>query len=512
MSVRVSRKARRKAAARREQVYRLKKGTCCVGTVLLASAITAPIILPTVTAQAASQEAGQSNTTAYINELAKHAQSVASQNDLYASVMIAQGILESGWGASTLSSAPNYNLFGIKGSYNGQCVYMQTQEYLNNKWVTKNEAFRKYPSYAASFADNAYILRTVSFQAGVYYYAGAWKSNTSSYRDATAWLTGRYATDPGYAGKLNYLIETYNLTRFDTPATGNAGGLGTGTTGNTGSNGNSGTGSTGATQNVTYKVKAGDSLWAISQRYGSSIAQIKSWNKLSSDLIYVGQTLIVQKAADTPKDTTVESNTAAGNNTNKPKPTNQYYTVKAGDSVWLIADKYGISMDQLRQWNGIKNNMIHPGDRLIVKKGSGATTSTPSTSKPAPTTPSNKPSTPNTNQTTSKNQYYTVKAGDSVWLIADKYGISMDQLRQWNGIKNDLIHPGNRLIVKKGQAANNSSNSSTSSATNNKKYKVVRGDSLWGIAERYGTTIQQLKKLNNLSGDVIYVGQTLRVG
>lgn len=81
----------------------------------------------------------------------------------YASVMIAQAIVESGWGNSTLASAPNYNLFGIKGSYNGQSVTMPTSEYVNGQWITVNAAFRKYPSYKESLQDNVTVLKTTSF-------------------------------------------------------------------------------------------------------------------------------------------------------------------------------------------------------------------------------------------------------------------------------------------------------------------------------------------------------------
>lgn len=160
---------------------------------------------------------------AFINQVAPYAKTVAQANDLYASVMIAQAIVESGWGQSTLSKAPNYNLFGIKGSYNGQSVTMKTQEYIDGEWVTVNAKFRKYPSFNESLTDNAYVLKNTSFQSGVYYYSGAWKSNTKSYKDATAWLTGRYATAPAYGTTLNSVIETYNLTQYDTPGNNNGG-------------------------------------------------------------------------------------------------------------------------------------------------------------------------------------------------------------------------------------------------------------------------------------------------
>jgi hypothetical protein len=153
---------------------------------------------------------------AFINQLAPAAQEIGRANDLWPSVMIAQAILESAWGTSTLSQSPNHNLFGIKGEFNGQFVEMRTWEddgRGNVVWITAR--FRRYPSYRESFQDYADVIRRVSFTPGVFFYAGAWRSNTNSFRDATAWLQGRYATDTQYAAKLNNLITTHNLTRFD---------------------------------------------------------------------------------------------------------------------------------------------------------------------------------------------------------------------------------------------------------------------------------------------------------
>ncbi|HIZ52744.1 MAG TPA: LysM peptidoglycan-binding domain-containing protein, partial [Candidatus Enterococcus avicola] len=280
---------------------------------------------------------------AFISMVSQHAVSIANANDLYASVMIAQAIIESGWGGSTLSQAPNYNLFGIKGSYQGQTVYMSTLEYLNGQWVTKNEPFRKYPSFAESFADNAYTLRNVSLQHGVYYYAGAWKSNTTSYRDATAWLTGRYATDPSYASKLNNVIEAYQLTRFDTLATGNP------TTPSVPEQ-PSNPGNSNSQGSATYTVKSGDSVWSIANRHGITMDQLRSWNNIKGDLIHPGQKLVVKKGATdelTPLPPVENPNPPTNVGTGqKPSTSNQTYTVKSGDSIWLIANNHGISMDQ----------------------------------------------------------------------------------------------------------------------------------------------------------------------
>lgn len=451
----------------------------------------------------------------FIEIVAQHATNIAQANDLYASVMIAQAIIESGWGQSTLSQAPYYNLFGIKGSYNGQTVYMNTQEYLNGQWVTKSEPFRKYPSFAESFADNAYTLRNVSFQSGVYYYSGAWKSNTSSYRDATAWLTGRYATDPGYAGKLNSTIETYGLTRYDTPSTGGN------VTEQAPNTNQSNSVESNSTENKYYTVKSGDSIWGISNSHGISMAQLRSWNNLTGDFIYPGQKLIVGKAAtSTPAPTPpvepevevkpeVKPETNQNQNITSPQAT--YYTVKSGDSIWAISNKHGISMAQLRSWNNLKSDLIHPGQKLIVSKTSNTQT-TPTTPNTITNTNQNNSSTP----TTTNAQYYTVKPGDSVWAISNKYGISMDQLRSWNKLSGDLIHPNQKLIVKLGSNATEkkpvtNTQVSTNTSTNQKTHTVKSGDSLWALAQTYGVSIQQLKTLNALKSDTIYIGQALKV-
>jgi len=151
---------------------------------------------------------------AFLSSAVPMAQKAASQYGLYTSVMLAQAILESGWGTSTLATQ-GHNLFGIKGDYNGAYVTMPTSEWSASQgWYTINANFRKYPSYYESFADNGNKLRNgVAWNSS--YYSGTWKENTKSYKDATAWLQGRYATAPNYASSLNNLIQTYNLTQYD---------------------------------------------------------------------------------------------------------------------------------------------------------------------------------------------------------------------------------------------------------------------------------------------------------
>jgi len=170
-----------------------------------------------------SSKAQTTQQQQFIQKIAAHAQNCATQYGLYTSVMMAQAILESGWGQSTLSLAPNYNLFGIKAGtdWTGDTVSMQTQEWDANagKYVTIMADFRKYPSFFESFTDNAKKLRLGPGAWNPSYYSGTWIENTKSYQDATAWLQGRYATDVSYASKLNRVITDNNLTQYDPKAT-----------------------------------------------------------------------------------------------------------------------------------------------------------------------------------------------------------------------------------------------------------------------------------------------------
>lgn len=500
----VSRKERRRLAEQQRRKVQVRRGAALLGTTLTACSLVTPMAPATIQAEAATETRAATNTSAFIAEIASHAQPVAAANDLYASVMIAQAVVESAWGTSSLSKAPYYNLFGIKGSYQGNSVSMNTQEYLNGKWVTMNEPFRDYPSYQQSFEDNAYVLRNV-YMGGQYYYRGAWKSNCSSYRDATAWLTGRYAT----AGSSNSSSNSNSSNTGSSSATG--------------------------TTSQTYTVKSGDSVWLIANKYGISMNQLIQWNNIKNNFIYPGQKLIVGKAAAGSNNTNSNntgsssannsSSSSSSNTSSNTSTTSSYYTVKSGDSVWLIANKYGISMNQLIQWNGIKNNLIHPGQKLVVGKNGSSSTSNNTSSNTGSssntgtsnnTSTSNKTSTNTNNNTSTAGKYYTVKSGDSVWLVAHNNGITMNQLIQWNNIKNNFIYPGQKLLVSKtGNTTNtNQSNGTTSNTSNSnstKTYKAVSGDSLWGIAQKYNMSVNQLKQLNNLTSDMIYIGQTLKV-
>ncbi|MFB8606837.1 peptidoglycan DD-metalloendopeptidase family protein [Enterococcus casseliflavus] len=151
----------------------------------------------------------------FIQEIGEDAREIGLKNDLYASVMIAQAILESGGGQSRLSQAPYFNLFGIKGTYQGQGVAFRTQEDDGSgNHYTITATFRQYTGYKESLMDYARLLKEGVGQQSDFY-KGVWKSEAASYQEAARYLTGRYATDTTYDQKLTALIEAYALTRYD---------------------------------------------------------------------------------------------------------------------------------------------------------------------------------------------------------------------------------------------------------------------------------------------------------
>lgn len=154
-------------------------------------------------------------TDGFIEKIGEISRTIGQEHDIYASVMIAQAILESGSGNSSLAAEPNFNLFGIKGSYEGQGVSFSTLEQdTAGSSFSITAQFRKYPSYKESLEDYADLIKN-GIAGNSDFYKSTWKSETSSFKDATNYLQGRYATDKQYAQKLEAIIDAYDLTSFD---------------------------------------------------------------------------------------------------------------------------------------------------------------------------------------------------------------------------------------------------------------------------------------------------------
>lgn len=179
----------------------------------------------------------------------------------------------------------------------------------------------------------------------------------------------------------------------------------------------------------------------------------------------------------------------------------QAYTVKSGDSLWTIANEYGTSVDRLKTLNGLSGSLIFPGQTL---KTEGAVRQT--VHRPART------STLRTERASASGSTYTVKSGDSLSVIASRYGISVRELMNMNGLTGYLIFPGQTLKTKGSvQSAPARTTPVRTSSEGTSSYTVRSGDTLGAIAQRFGTSVDALRRLNGITGDLIYVDQVLKV-
>ncbi len=210
-----------------------------------------------------------------------------------------------------------------------------------------------------------------------------------------------------------------------------------------------GTTITPSTGEETYVVKKGDSLYRIAAQYGTTVAELKRLNNLTSNTLSIGQVLKL------PSTSTAISNT---------------YTVKSGDSLWSIANRYNTTVNELKSLNNLTSNTLSIGQVLKL---------------------------PRTSTTTTTNTY-TVKSGDSLWSIANRYNTTVNELKTLNNLTSNTLSIGQILKLP-------------STTTTTKTYIVKAGDSLWSIANKNNTTVDALKSLNNLTSNTLRIGQVLKI-
>ena len=465
----------------------LQKTVAVVG----ATTVAGLVLAPKSHAYTVTSNQVQSPAQQFLNKIIPAAQQATEGKDVYTSVMIAQAALESAWGTSALSAEPNHNLFGVKGNYNGQSVNMYTLEDAGaQKYYGIYDNFRKYPSYKESMDD--YVDKIINGIKGApMFYSGAWKSRTNSYQDATRYLTGRYATDTAYYAKLNRIIEQYGLTKYDNGVVTK--------TNNSVVTSNVSTQSGATAANGYYTVKAGDTLYGISRKFGMSLSQLVSVNGISaSSLIVPGQ--ILRVAGGTTTSTVVKTNATSS------RTSGGNYLVQPGDTLYSIARRSGMSLNSLLSLNGLsQSSVIYPGQSLTISQSDSrvATTSSYTTKALA--------------SGVSTSGTYTVQAGDTLYGIARRSGMDLNTLLSLNGLsQSSVIHPGQTLKVSGAANATVASpisyKSTASSASTSETYTVQAGDTLYGIARRSGMDLNTLLSLNGLSqSSVIHPGQTLKV-
>ena len=274
---------------------------------------------------------------------------------------------------------------------------------------------------------------------------------------------------------------------------------------------------------ATYTVRPGDYLYKIATANNVTVAQLKAWNNLTSNYIYSGDKLVVSNPATstpTPTPTPEPETPTTPPKEETPTTTTKTYTVRPGDYLYKIATANNITVAQLKAWNNLTSNYIYSGDKLIVSK---TTTTTPTPKPEKPTTPPKEETPKEETPTTAKT--YTVKSGDSLWLIANNNGVSIAQLKAWNNLSSNYIYSGDVFYVsdpskvttptpKPEEPKEETPKEETpkeETPTTAKTYTVKSGDSLWLIANNNGVTIAQLKAWNNLTSNYIYSGDVFYV-
>jgi len=212
---------------------------------------------------------------------------------------------------------------------------------------------------------------------------------------------------------------------------------------------------------LRHVVEPGDTLSELAARYNTTVRAIMEVNGLSSTVIYVGQTLKLPGLTQTGWD-------------------DSYYTVKRGDMLSVLAQKFGTTVRELKRVNGLKGDLIMVGQRLRIP---GSPTTLPSSG------------------------VYTVKAGDTLSVLAVQFDTTVRLIMEANELKGTTIYVGQKLRIP--GAAGSDANAPISGAP--LTHVVRRGESLWTIAAKYGTTIRALKRANDLSRSTIYVGEVLTI-
>lgn len=257
----------------------------------------------------------------------------------------------------------------------------------------------------------------------------------------------------------------------------------------------------------TYVVQKGDSLYSIANKLGTTVSELKKENNLTSNTLQIGEVLRVPtkeiyeeeeniyivKKGDTlysiamANNTTVDELKKANNLTSNILSTGQLlkipsallpestYIVKKGDSLYSIANKYNTTIDELKRINNLTSNILSIGQVLKL--------------------PSDKVSDIEKEENTIS---YTVQKGDSLYSIARKYDTTIDRIKKLNNLTTNLLSIGQVLLIP----------TDTNLETT---YTVQKGDSLYSIAKKYDTTVDRLKQLNNLSSNLLSIGQILIV-
>ena len=446
----------------------------------------------------------------YIARYKSIAQREMKEYGIPASITIAQGILESQSGKSELATRAN-NHFGVKCHKDWQGPkYLYDDDDLQ-------ECFRKYDNPERSYVDHS------KFLAHRKRYAFLFRLPKTDYE---AWAKGLkkagYATDPSYPDKLIYLINKYNLNELDKEVL----------KGMSIKVSDSGKNTSKQDKKFIYEVKKGETIFTISNKFGIPVKKIQQINNLNDFDIYEGQILVLtldenkksgndQTTPDNPnqpdKNNKEEEVIAEVPNINQPDiPADEQYVVKEGQTLFSIAKENNIDVDDLRIANRFdKSTEIKVGQIIRIPKDKVKNTSENILDK-TETPKENISSLTDTIQ-------HKVKQGETIYSIARNNGVEVSDLMEANHFDNSTILKVGQIIlipvqknneVKEQVAETKKQGDVTKEdqSTNSPVYHIVKqGETLYRIHVNYGVPVETLRKLNNLKGNNISVGQKLRV-
>ncbi len=193
----------------------------------------------------------------------------------------------------------------------------------------------------------------------------------------------------------------------------------------------------------------------------------------------------VKKQPEVKKDTEVkkeEKKTVTKKNQNF-----QTYTVKEGDNLTGIADAFDVGVSELKDWNGLESDKILSGQKLKVYSDKKVTSSS------------------------KKSKTYTVKSGDNLTKIAEDNGVTVSNIKDWNGLESDVIQEGQVLKLYPDKETTKKEEKKKETKSKTTYHTVKKGETLGKLAEKYDVTISDIKKWNKIKGDTIEIGQKLVV-
>ncbi|MBI2485392.1 MAG: LysM peptidoglycan-binding domain-containing protein [Deltaproteobacteria bacterium] len=247
-----------------------------------------------------------------------------------------------------------------------------------------------------------------------------------------------------------------------------------------------------------YVVKKGDSLYKLSKKFSVSVNDLKKANKLDVSNLDVGDVLLVP----TSKNST--NNAASGSQ--------REYVVAKGDTLSEIGEKFGVSANSIKVANNLNSNNLSVGQKLIIPSSSKSNYIKAEAKKETNTSAQEKKPVETKSNPSSVSTKYTVRKGDTLGGIANKYGVSVRKLKGANGLKSDSLKIGKVLIIP-GSVSKEVARGEISPepVLNDKKYVVKKGDSLYDVSKKFGVSIDSIKKANGLSNNGLKVGDTLLI-